>query len=114
MNDNLIKGVNPYQITYIVWGKFRRFDYHPYYNRLARRKFPILSRIPLINWFILRFDDNCSDSVWPAYVHIKGNGRVLYRIACKSNAEAESLCAQLNKELDDFVKATKTQIGEDT
>jgi hypothetical protein len=109
MNDNLIRGINPFQITKIGWSKFRRYDVHPYYNRLARKKFPILTRIPFVRAFILKDDSEYRFyDISQADVYIEGQKTTLRRIECKSNAEAEALYNTLNKELDDFVKSVKT------
>jgi len=92
----MIEGINPLHITEIYVKKFRRYGVHPMIFRLARK------RGFFSHWHIRGKYADSFDEVFPAQVVIEGQTRVLKRIDCQSNHEAEEICEKLQSQMADF------------
>lgn len=92
----MIEGINPLHITEISVKKFRRYGVHPMIFRMARK------RGFFRHWLLrARYADSFGE-VFHAQVVIEGQSRVLKRIYCQSNHEAELLCQNLQSQMTDF------------
>lgn len=92
----MIENINSLHITEISVKKFRRYGVHPMIFRMARK------RGFFRHWLLrARYADSFGE-VFPAQVVIEGQTRVLKRIDCQSNHEAEHLCRKLQSEMADF------------
>lgn len=98
----LIYGINPYTIAKTRILSFRRRGRHPLYYRFRNRKHPILS----IFW------DGAPDEwdgIWhrPTVEIIGACGKPLASIECRSHIEAQRICKELDRQLEDFVRSHK-------
>jgi hypothetical protein len=99
----MIEGINPLTISSIYTKPFKRFGNHPYRNRLARRKNPIL-------WWLFNAGDfQINDFIPPSVVILGANGNIVKQIMCKSNDRADKLAEELNVQLESFVNSLREQ-----
>lgn len=97
----MIEGLNPLHIVSIKSYPFKRRGWHPAFKRVRDNTPRWRDRM----WLDWNKADRADDYgyISPAHVKIWGANRmVLKEIECKSNAEAATLAAKLNHDMDDF------------
>lgn len=97
----MIQGINPYTISSIRMSKFSRWGRHPAWLNVMKKRHPVKA-------FFGLFERDLFDGYYAPCVYIYGpDGNALKRIVCRSNDHARQLCAELNAQLEEFVRATK-------
>jgi len=106
MNDEMIEGISPLVISKIKRYRFKRYTMHPLANRLIRKQYPILSRIPIVNWFFLYTNDDDSwDHIQTPHFKIFGSGgQRLKTVWCHSNDDMISRADAAEQKLNNFLK----------
>lgn len=98
----MIEGISPLHIS-----RFQSFranssyhGKHPLINVYVRRKYPILSKIPLLRLIVL-YDERIFR---PAYFNIIGsNDRILKTVVCRNSAELDERVIDARIKLEQFI-----------
>ncbi len=109
VSDQMIEGVNPLSISRFAKFNFYRNNVHPLANRLARKRHPIATRIPFINWFYL-YTEGWDYIQLPGFEIIGSDGGYIKTVRCQSYAERDRRLTDAQMKLNTFLENIQKEI----